>query len=467
MKKVLMAILMAIVLVLSVSLVSAAVTVTSTYGDDTPTFGSDSQQASNPNADEAVDEDIFDNGDITLNNDAGTDATITSITVSAASGFSEDDINVTLDDSDLVVGANSSEAVTLKARIPEQLNAVDVDGDAMAFKVGTVTFNFASASSVSFDVYMQRENKLEIKKVYVTSEENVEEKIEDSDAVKDLKPGENVDVEIRVENIYDDNDDDVEIEDVEAVIEIDDGDMDVDEDISFSDLKGDEDGTETLTFEIEDDVDEDNYNGILYVTGDDEHGARHGEKWELEWDVERQSYEFLFKTASVSPALVECGGTISLTAKIENRGKKDDDEVYLFVESASLGIDLSKEEFEIESTDTYTKTFNAVIPSDTKAGTYNIRFSVYYSGDEEDGVLGDLKDTEFVVVACEDEEDDIVIEDDDVITPPPVMDDDDDVVETSETSFFDTTSYTVILVVAVVIAFIAAILLIVFLILRP
>lgn len=474
--KILTVLLVVFALILSVALVNAAVTVTSTFGDTTPTFGSESQQASNPNADASSDEDIYDTSDVTFNNDGSSDVTITSISVSPASGFDEEDLDITLDDSDLIINANSSEAVTLSARIPEQLDAVDKDGDPMAFKVGQVTVNFDSGSPVTFDVYMQRENKLELKKVYVTSEEEGRKSYTDGDKVEQLKPGEDIEVEVKAESNYDKSDDDVEMQDITATIIIDDGDMDVDEEEDLSDLEGGEEDTVTIKFDIEDDVDEDTYDGSIYIIGEDEHGARHGEKFQIDLEVERQSHELKISTTSVSPSTIECQRSVTMTAKIANTGKKDEDEVYLYVKSDSLGIDFSYTDFELDSDDSLTKTFNKIIPDSVKPGTYIIRFNVYYSGDEDEGVLGDLKDTNLVVKSCapvapveedadeEEEEEDveIVVPDDNTVITPPVA----PTTTTTESSFMDSDAYLIILVAAIVAAFFSLVILLIKLIVK-
>ena len=459
--KIILSIMMVMALMLSVGIASAAVTVIDTFSDTNPFFGSSSQKASNPNADDSADENIYVSGDINLQNNAA-DVTITSITISTESGFSQTDdgssgyINITLNDSDLIVNGNTTETVTLKARIPERLNAVNSVGVAKAFKVATVTFNFNDSSSVSTDVYMQRENRLTIDKVRVTSEDEYNGKsFDDGDDIDDLKPGEEIDVEITVENEYDNNDDDVDIEDVEIVIIIDDGDLDVDEDKDIGDVDADDKETGTLSFTLDDDADDDTYDGELYVTGDDEFGARHGETWDLDWEIKRKKNELKLKTTDISPGSVSCIRQVTFTTKIQNIGSRDQDEVALYVKNSQLNIDFSREDIEIDDSDRYTKSFDATIADDVKPGTYTVRFSVYYSGDEDDGVLGDLKDVDFVVSDCsvtttpaEEEEEEII----EVIDIAPIVTTSggNSIVETTETSFRDSTAYTVLLILGII-----------------
>jgi hypothetical protein len=181
MKKVFMAILSAMILVFCIATASAAVSVTSTINSDNPVFGGSSQMASNPNADDSADENIYDTGEVTLNSSSA--VTITGITVSPESGFSEGDLDITLDDSDLSLAADTPEAITLKARIPEQLDAVDSDLEEAAFKVATVTISFNSGSPVTFDAYMQRKNMIDVKDVSITVGSNSFDEKDDVESV--------------------------------------------------------------------------------------------------------------------------------------------------------------------------------------------------------------------------------------------------------------------------------------------
>ena len=204
MKKItIMALLGIIAMVFCVTSVSAAMTVTDTFDNANPTFGDENQMASNPNADEEEYENIYVDGDITLNNDGSSDVTILSVGVSPATGFSVSDLDITLDDADLTIAAGTSEPVTLNARIPEDLDAVDSDLQESAIKVGTITFNFDDSTSVTFDAYMQRKNMLIVDKLEVAVDGSSDD-YDDEDSIGDeARPGDLIEVEVDIENKYD------------------------------------------------------------------------------------------------------------------------------------------------------------------------------------------------------------------------------------------------------------------------
>ena len=468
-KYVLMTILMAIVLLLSVSIASATLDIESVYTSTTPTFGGTTTMASNPNADAIADENIYINADVTLNSTGAT--TVASITVTPESGFSNTDssssgyINITLTDVGLALLAGTSTPVTINARIPERLDAVDSDMDEVAIKVATLIFTLGDASYDDVDVYMQRKNMLEITDLDVSINGDSED-YDDGDDIDDTKPGDDIIVEVVADNNYDDDDDDVEIEDVELTVLIDDNDLDVDEDDDMNDIDPDDDATGSISFTVEEDANDESYDMEIFVDGDDEHGAKHGEKWTLDFNVERQSYETVIKSTSLSESTVSCTrGSNSVSVKLYNIGKKDDDEIALYVTSSALGIDYELENMEIDESDTETKTISFSVSDDLAAGTYPIRVKVYYSGDEDDGVLGDLKDLDLVVQDCavtttttttsttDSTVDVVTLTDDDVATlTSDATEDEEEVTESVEKPFTESWLYATILIAGVVVA---------------
>ncbi|MEE9524998.1 MAG: hypothetical protein V3V78_00130 [Candidatus Woesearchaeota archaeon] len=395
MKKVFTAILAAILLIFCVATASAAVSVESTFDSNSPLFGGSSQMASNSNADDEVDENIHDTGDVTLNSTAA--VTVTSITVVPESGFTETELNITLDDADLTLAANVPEAITLKARIPENLDAVDSDLEEVAFKVATVTINFNTGTPISFDVYMQRKNMLDVNDVEIKV--NDDDTYDEDDTVDEVKPGSYLEISVEVENTYDEDDDDVDI-DVELKIDIDDdSDFDIDDGDDVG-LDAEEEGTLKATIEVESDADDEDYDMFIDLEADDAHGAKHGVSYEVNLKIERKSHDVVIKSLNLGLDNVECSRDNSIFVKIENIGKRDEDEVSLYLKSDALDIDFAKENFDLDENDDYSKTLSFNVPADLNAGTYLITASVYYSGTKSDGVHADEKDIPLYVQVC-------------------------------------------------------------------
>ena len=103
MKKLTLIALVMFLLVLSSIAVSAALVPAETFSATNPMFGSKNQEASNPNAESEVNQEIFVTKTLTLTNTGTSSVTIntSSITVTPASGF-------TLTSTDLIKGINIS-----------------------------------------------------------------------------------------------------------------------------------------------------------------------------------------------------------------------------------------------------------------------------------------------------------------------------------------------------------------------
>ncbi|MBW2995986.1 hypothetical protein KY332_01665 [Candidatus Woesearchaeota archaeon] len=412
MKKVLIAILMIIALVLCVSSASAAINA------DTLTIGDSNTDAANSEGDDGDGVDSHKPATLTLTSSgAGAITGLTCVVESVEDGYRninsaddndwEDDLDITITVPTDTIPDNGSVDVTVNARIVSKLDAVNSDGEAGAFKVATIKCSGTEGGSPIeklVDVKMQRENMLTLEDVRITSDEHDESSYDmsdDGDTVDEIKPEETVTVEIEAENQYNDEDD-VEI-DTEVAIEIDEGEMDVSEDEDIGDIDTEESDSATLEFDVEDDASGE-YTAYITVIGEDDHGARHGERLELEFDVERKKYEFVIKDADLDYSEVSCSRGNTIKVKIASLGTRGDDEVFLYIENRALGIDFVKEDLELDdydgSDDTYTKTLMFTVPSNLAAGSYPISVSLYYSGDEDDGVHADEKDVVLTVRNC-------------------------------------------------------------------
>ncbi len=478
-------------LVLCASVAYADVTVQGTYDKDNPTFGSEDQQASNSRADDEDDEDIYDIIAITLKNNGTSNVTVTSISFSG-DGFSDSDLNITMAEAK-TIEPNSTGTIDLTARIPEDLDAVETDDDEdnylepVAIKVAEITFKDASEESlVSFDAYMQRKNELTFDddEVELSINGGSGDTLEDGDRTDDkIIPGEDDLTLIVVAANGFSSSDELEIEDVEATIVLDDDTDsswdwdDVDESESIGTIDYGDEEEEEIDFSITDEVDDyDDYEAEVYLTGEDENGAKHGAKLTIRLDLDRESYDFNIDRAELGLSTLACTRTTELDIKIESLGRKGDDELALYVKSDALGIDYEKTDIELEEygdDDSYTKRIPITVPDDFKAGTYPINIKVYYSGDEDDGVHADEIDRSLKVEDCQSSGSSDDGDGDDgnseVVTVP-VADgddtdtsdgdssaeddtDDEDVVITTESSFRDSTAYAAILVLAVLVAF--------------
>jgi hypothetical protein len=503
-KSILTSILMILALILCASMVSAAVTLQGTYDDDNPNFGNANQEASNPRADDESDENIYiDSASLVLVSDVATSVDVTSISYTYTYGFSQTDLNLSANALPTGITNTTSGTLVLHGRVPEELDSVERDDDdsdylePKAFHVADAVVTFSDSSTLTIPVYMQRENKLVFKssRVYLSVNDGDEDRINNDDNTEDIKPGDDINIKIEVENDYSSSDN-VEMDDVTARVLLDDNtdnswDWDeIDEEADFGSVQEGEEEDETVEFTVDKDVDDYNdYKMYVYLTGEDENGAKHGAKILIKFVIDRETYEFLIKKAELSSDTLTCSRNAAINVRIDSLGRRGDDEVSLYISNTDLNLNFKKENIDMggygDSDDSYSRTVQIPVSDDVAAGTYTIRVRAFYSGDEDDGALADLKDADLVINDCplttsdsddsaddsgaDDSADDSGADDsaDDFDSGiPDYILDEFGVTSSVETSFTSSPIYTAILVIAIVVALASTALLIVLLVKR-
>ncbi|MBN2422911.1 hypothetical protein JXB41_06805 [Candidatus Woesearchaeota archaeon] len=313
------------------------------------------------------------------------------------------------------LGAGASATITVWGYVPLNLDAVDSDGDVKIHDIGNVIISGKASSSdisVSSDIQMQAENKLEIKKLYFAGE-----KVKaDDDSIEDetYKPNEEIEVRMIPESKFDKDGDcevdgeDCDIDIKDATIKIDS--IDVDEDFDFNSLDPEEDDQEEkVTFEIDSDADEDDHEVEVVLTGEDENGALHGEHWTFDIEIEREDDEITITDFSFNPTTLECNERfISVSVDIENTGDSNQKKVALDVECKELDILESIPRIELDDGDETTKNFDIKLPANTAPGAYYFDIIAYYDNDEE----SDREMQKITVLECREEQENETPEDD-------------------------------------------------------
>ncbi|MBU0758294.1 MAG: hypothetical protein KKF44_09570 [Nanoarchaeota archaeon] len=312
------------------------------------------------------------------------DALISGINL-ATNADSKFRLNFTGVPTSLVAGGEA--IVTAKAFVPEDLDAVDDDGTRIVHSFATMTVTGTSnAQGVSAQaaLKMQAENLLVIKKLYVAGDS-----VSDGDDVnEEIKPNDDIDVLLRIENQFptsgdcEDESRDCDINDIEANVQVDD--LDVDEDFNFGDLNSDDTDEDTVTFSIESDADDGNYDLYVYVIGEDDNGALHGERREVTFEITKESHEITITNYEFSPTTLDCDETyVSVEVTLENTGKKDESKVTLDIVQDKLDILETVNRIDLDSGDDIRKTFSINLPKDTKPGSYYFDIIAFYDDDEE------------------------------------------------------------------------------------
>lgn len=385
-----------------------------TVNDVPPSFtvtslalGSKSQERSNPKADDEKNWNVNITGIVTITNNGG--ETIKNIKFDKVTGLSKyssafanaNSKSVTLAATELAPGASTTATVIL--RVPENLDAINSNGEHVAFDVAQLTFSGTKAdgvtalSPVTSSVSIMAENNLNFKSGKLLFDSK-SEKIDDSDTVKDIKPGMALELELEVESKFKDKDD-IDVEDIVINVEStgDTDDLDVDEEDEIDAISPEDAEAVKISFDVEDDASKGKESLLISLEGIDENGARHGETWELTLDINREDHEIEIRSATLAPSSLSCENSAELSASIRNSGRRDEDKVYLRVYSTELNFNSNVEIGSLDANDEETRAFTVPVPVDTPAGTYRLAIETYYD-------VGTKSDTDAKVLtkqACE------------------------------------------------------------------
>jgi len=320
--------------------------------------------------------------------------------------------------------------------------------------------------------------KLLITDMDVKVDSKTDKNMDFGDRIKhEAQPGSTVEFKLEITNNFT-NAEDLEIEDIQVTITIEgiDDDDDLEEEAREFDLKDGKDENKRISFKIPLEVDEDTFDVLIEVEGDDENGTTHEVQFELELEIEKEDNEVLFwkNTPTLIPSEIKCGRNVQLSIAIINTGSDDEDDVSLEITNTELGVnfretfDLTEDPFDADSK--FRKTYSFTLPSNIPVGIYSILSKITF----DDGSDTETDTVDLVVGTCavlaeeEEEEEEVVVVQPtvtgpttptggvtvDVVTPPVLP-------ATEEKSVFQSTGFLTALIAGEVLLIIVAILVVV------
>lgn len=190
--------------------------------------------------------------------------------------------------------------------------------------------------------------------------------------------------EVRVQNDYIEDMEDVTV--TVTILDVD-GD-DIDEEADSFDLDTGDDDTTTVKFDLSNEnVDEEEYTVEILVEGDADDDSTHETFSTMKVKVDRQKHQVLLNEVKSSSTILECNRQASLEVEIKNLGKSDEDDVMIKVKNTALGMDLTKDNIELDDysggDNTYDASFNLNLEG-AAAGTYPITVELYRDGSLEE-----------------------------------------------------------------------------------
>ncbi len=298
---------------------------------------------------------------------------------------------------------NQSATITLSATLPNGFSGTSTIGN---IKLTSAQLN----RTVTVD--LQGRNPLSIKKIRFDIAGNGDT-VSDGDSV-DIKarPGDDVKITVEFENLYDRQDEDLDINDIDATItarDIDDGD-DFDTDDSF-DLNAEEKQSMTLSFKIPIDADEDTYSVDIDADGVDDNGNSVRVSATVDYEVQKESHALKITKFTVAPSTASCSPrTITLGVELTNYGRNDEDQVSYGIRQPVLGMEINQFDISLtndlsETDSKYRRDVRFAIPDSINPGTYQIELTAF-----TDNNFAAFQVADVVVSACQD-----------TVTPPPAV----------------------------------------------
>ncbi|MFP4111532.1 MAG: hypothetical protein ACLFUO_00890 [Candidatus Woesearchaeota archaeon] len=340
---------------------------------------------------------------------------------------------------ELLVGESEDVQINLKATIPGVNGNVDypdlISGPDVTVSMGSLSMSGENEegneafTKNDIDVFFENEPFLELERIiiYVNGQEkeNLRER-DRGDTVENIKPGDEVDVEIFISNRIDDRVSDDKIEDIMIYIlanEMDDG-YDFDEDDDIRSLRGEERDSVRFSFIVPEEIEANDYEVLLYnMEGEDEFGNLQTiADFDFEIEIERERNKIEIKDATINPSMVRCNDrSARVFIEIQNTGERDQDRAAINIENAALGISIWDRDIDelitIEDDrydSRYSSTYTIRVPEDADEGTYYLSVNAYF----DNNILSDTLDIPLVFEGCEPEEDEDDEEDNDTTTPP-------------------------------------------------
>lgn len=225
---------------------------------------------------------------------------------------------LTLGSSSLNLAANSQADLTISGKIP-------VDVDQGVKNIGTLKVK-SSSGETTHTLKTDIQSMLEFDKILINVNGFHEKTVDnDDEKVKNLEPGDKVELRFRIKNLFNDDYDEGDI-DGTITIELDDSDFDgdIDEEEDFSIDAGERFSSDNdeivISFTIPLTAEEAEYDLEITIEGTDENNAEYKTKLNLILDVERERNDVRIDDITVTPNELSCSREAQLSVKVINYG---------------------------------------------------------------------------------------------------------------------------------------------------
>jgi len=236
-------------------------------------------------------------------------------------------------------------------------------------------------------VYIELKEKLNIDRLEINVGDKTYSNVDDKDKIK-AKPGSHIELEFAVENSFEEK---ITIEDVSVTAEIDD---DYDESGEFEISAGNY-KTKILELDLPKMLDENRYDLLITIEGEDEKGTEYEIEWTIKLKVDREKHDMQIEDMQLVPAELKCKKETRLSFNLLNYGTSDEESLKIEIQNKELDIDI-QDYVDIQEASETEFRYRIIFDDYQNAKQYTIPVNIYY----DDGQLADSKEVMLNMLSC-------------------------------------------------------------------
>ena len=310
-------------------------------------------------------------------------------------GFKDEDdneVNTQISIDKTALNPGESATVTVKSTVPKKMIVDTYSGNITVSSSGV---DFQTKFIVLVEPRICKDGRVSTFKgedsTFVTSARSgvLTLSIDEPDDGDEIEPGDELDLEINIENNDRDNDYDVVVEAILYDMEDDEEIVKVESDVISLDESGDDDDEANvdLTLLVPYDIQNNDLKifVMVYEEDDEDKNCNYDS---IELDFSRERDVIAVTELNLDRDSYTCGDTVNARVDLLNIGTRDQDDVLAMLESSELDVDLiSDSQMELKrfdkSGDSATQLFSFVIPFDADEKQYALTATAKYDGNEE------------------------------------------------------------------------------------
>ncbi len=313
-----------------------------------------------------------------------------------ASGYT-----LNLSASSFALNSNASQTVTINGQIP-------LSEDSGVHTIGQLRFG-----STTYDIIANVESMLDLVEVVVYADGNKENTISnENEDTDDLRPGMEVELRFEIENLFDKDYDngDIDINELTVKLNNDNDEDDYGDEIdeeprdSFDELEAGEkvEGEDiVVVLSIPAEAKEGSYELEINLEGEDGNNAKHTVTWLVSLVIDREKDDVQFETVELTDSSIKCGETTYLNLELTNYGSNNQDKAAVSVYNQVLGINENYVNIKLDknpedSDNSFSKRIPITVNNTVKAGDYHIEVRSFLNNNKEK----ELRDVKLTVEKC-------------------------------------------------------------------